>query len=46
MFQSLSSRPRDPTFPQIKEHQGIVLAGETLVLSMFCCFSQNNPITG
>lgn len=46
MLQPFSIRPRDPTFPQIKEHQGIVLAGETLVLSMFCRFSQNNPITG
>jgi hypothetical protein len=30
--------------PQIKEHQDLVLAGETLVLLMFFCYSQSDHI--
>lgn len=30
--------------PQIKEHQSLVLAGETLVFSMFFCYSQSDHI--
>jgi hypothetical protein len=43
MSRQFASRPRAPTNPQIKEHQGLVLAGETLALLMFFCYGQNDP---
>lgn len=43
MSRQFASRPRDPTNPQIKEHQGLVLAGETLVPLMFFLLWPERP---